>query len=46
MRARDYKTKVLYCLNYFRTIQKRLALDMREFATRDRIDGISSNPVE
>jgi hypothetical protein len=34
----------MYTLNYFRSIQKRLALDLREFATRDRIEGHLSNP--
>jgi hypothetical protein len=44
MKSRDAKTRVLYCLNYFRAIQKRLALDLREFGTRDRIDGHVINP--
>jgi hypothetical protein len=26
-------------MNYFRSIQKRFAIDMREFATRDRVMG-------
>jgi len=34
----------MYTLNYFRSVQKRLALDLREFATRDRIEGHLSNP--
>jgi hypothetical protein len=25
-------------MNYYRSIQKRLALDLREFATRERMD--------
>jgi hypothetical protein len=35
MQIRDTKTKLLYTLNFFRAIQKRLALDLREFAGRD-----------
>lgn len=34
----------MYTLNYFRSIQKRLALDLREFASRDRIDSHFVNP--
>jgi hypothetical protein len=34
----------MYCLNYFRAIQKRLALDLREFGTRDRVDSHQVNP--
>ena len=44
LRSRDAKTKILYTLNYFRVIQKRLALDLREFASRDRIDAHHVNP--
>jgi len=44
MRTRDAKTRLLYNLNYFRSVQKRLAIDLREFATRDRIDGTVMNP--
>ncbi len=39
MKSRDYKIKLLYCLNYFRSIQKRMVLDLREFGTRERIYG-------
>jgi hypothetical protein len=39
MKARDYKIKLLYCLNYFRAIQKRMMLDLKEFGTRERIYG-------
>ena len=39
MRTRDIKIKLLSTLNYFRAVQKRLTLDMREFATRDRVMG-------
>jgi hypothetical protein len=44
MKSRDAKTRVLYALNYFRAIQKRIALDLREFGTRDRIDSHLANP--
>ena len=44
VRSRDAKTRILYCLNYYRAIQKRLALDLREFGTRDRIDSHHANP--
>ncbi len=44
VKSRDAKTRILYTLNYFRAIQKRLALDLREFATRDRIDAHFVNP--
>jgi hypothetical protein len=44
MKSRDAKTRVLYALNYFRAIQKRMALDLREFGTRDRIDSHLVNP--
>lgn len=37
--ARECKAKLLYTLNAFRSIQKRLALDLREFGTRDRVMG-------
>ena len=37
--ARDSKTKLLYTLNCFRSIQKRITLDLREFGTRDRVMG-------
>ena len=37
--ARESKTKLLYTLNAFRSIQKRLTLDLRELGTRDRVMG-------
>lgn len=37
LKTREHKTKLLYVLNAFRSIQKRLALDLREFGTRDRV---------
>jgi hypothetical protein len=45
VKSRDAKTRILYTLNYFRVIQKRLALDLREFASRDRIDSHFVNPL-
>ena len=46
--ARESKTKLLYILNAFRSIQKRLCLDLREFGTRDRVMGDINNikPME
>ena len=45
MSSRDNKTKILYALNYFRSIQKRLALDLREFGTRERMETHLTNPM-
>ena len=45
MKSRDYKTKILYILNYYRAIQKRMMLDLREFATRERILGDLVQPI-
>lgn len=39
MNARENKTKLLYTLNAFRAIQRRLALELREMGTRDRVLG-------
>jgi hypothetical protein len=39
LRARDVKTKLLYTLNAFRAIQRRLALELREMGSRDRVMG-------
>ena len=39
LRARENKTKLLYTLNTFRAIQRRLALELREMGTRDRVTG-------
>jgi len=44
MKSRDYKIKLLYCLNYFRSVQKRMMLDLREFGTRERIYGDQVQP--
>lgn len=37
VKAREHKTKLLYTLNAFRSIQKRIALELRELASRDRV---------
>ena len=37
--ARDTKTQLLYTLNAFRSIQKRITLELRELGTRDRVMG-------
>ena len=36
LRKRDLKERLLGVLNYFRSVQKRLAFDVREFYTRER----------
>lgn len=45
MDSREAKTKILYALNYFRSIQKRLMLDLREFGTRERVLGDVVDPL-
>lgn len=45
MKSRDFKTQIMYSLNYFRAIQKRLMLDLREFGTRERIIGDLVQPI-
>lgn len=45
MNSREAKTKILYALNYFRSIQKRLMLDLREFGTRERVLGDVIDPL-
>ena len=45
MNSRDCKTKILYSLNYFRSIQKRIMLDLREFGTRERVLGDVIDPL-
>ena len=45
MDSRDAKTKILYSLNYFRAIQKRLMMDLREVGTRDRVLGDVVDPL-
>ena len=37
--GRDAKTKLLYTLNAFRSIQKRITLELREQGSRDRVMG-------
>ena len=37
--AREQKTKLLYTLNSFRAIQRRITLELREMGTRDRVLG-------
>ena len=44
MRSKDSKTRILYTLNFFRSIQKRISLDLREFGTRERIDSHLAQP--
>jgi hypothetical protein len=39
LRARDFSTKLLYTLNAFRAIQRRLSLELREMGSRDRVLG-------
>jgi hypothetical protein len=38
LKARDFKTKLLNAMNYYREIQKRLACDMLEMGSRDRLN--------
>jgi hypothetical protein len=35
MKMRDNKTKLLYVLNFFRSVQKRITLELREFAGQE-----------
>ena len=37
LKAREHKIKLLYTLNCFRSIQKRIALELRELGSRDRV---------
>jgi len=37
LRAREARIKLLYTLNMFRGVQKRLTLEVREMGTRDRV---------
>lgn len=39
LRIRDYKVKIMYTLNYFRSIQRKLAFDLNEMDTRDTVLG-------
>jgi hypothetical protein len=46
--AREEKNKLLYSLNSFRAIQRRLVLELREMGTRDRVlgDALHVKPKE
>lgn len=48
LRVRDAKTKLLYTLNAFRAVQKRVTLEIREMGTRDRVmgDAMFLGPME
>lgn len=48
LNARDSAIKLLYTLNVFRSVQKRMALDMREMGTRERVmgDSVFLGPME
>ena len=48
LRARDSKIKLLYTLNMFRAVQKRLTVELREMGSRDRVMGdcIFLGPME
>jgi len=37
LKAREHKTKLLYTLNCFRSIQKKITLELRELGSRDRV---------
>ena len=39
LRIRKNKVKLLHNMNVFRSIQRRLTLDIREIGTRDRVLG-------
>lgn len=38
MRMRDSKNRILKILNFYRSIQKRLVLDARDFARREAVN--------
>ena len=44
MQSKDAKTRILYALNFFRSIQKRISMDLREFGTRERMNSYLSQP--
>jgi hypothetical protein len=48
LKARDSKIKLLYTLNAFRAVQKRLCLELREMGSRDRVlgDSVTVHPME
>ena len=39
LKIRDFKIKILYTLNYYRSVQRRLAFDLNEMNTRDTVLG-------
>ena len=39
LKAKFNKTKILYTLNAFRSIQRRICFELREMGTRDRVMG-------
>lgn len=39
LKAREFKIKLLHTLNYFRSIQKRLSLDVSEYYSREKAIG-------
>lgn len=39
LKIRDYKVKIMYALNYYRSVQRRLTFDMHEMSTRDTVLG-------
>ena len=47
MKMKDTKTKLLYVLNFFRSIQKRMCLDLREFSGKEIVnDSIQAVPPQ
>jgi isopenicillin N synthase-like dioxygenase len=46
VKTRDYKIKLLSVVNYFRAIQRILALDVREFMTREKAMGDKIDMIE
>jgi len=46
LKTRDIKIKMLHVLNYFRAIQRILALDVRENMTREKGLGDYSNIID
>lgn len=39
LKTRDFKVKIQYALNYFRSVQRRLTFDLNEMHTRDTVLG-------
>lgn len=46
MKAREYKQKLLSVVNYFRAVQRILALDLKEHVTREKGIGERKDLVE